>query len=337
MNPNENNQHVSNHLRKLWRSLIAADREPYQRKPPAFFHLRKYPDYVRNPPEACRRKEREHKVKQIASKLENDCSENQGSSQALPRPRPKVEEACSSSSNSICCHRRRRKETTVMKPLVPEAPRLHRPTTTVATAASARATARPYIVQRSSANEKRRWVAAQNPNENNERVCSHLVKRKATEVAAGHRKKHPDYRVYNLSKAHRRKEQERRANKSASKLKHGSSGHQKQQPSPSVATAKGSDTGPKSYSSNNNRWQHRRCRNAALANSRYSSHSVGSLGCLALYRVHRSSANITAVVEQCKRRAHHSVRYSSRMSTWCQEHGFLINATKCIFGVDDID
>ncbi|KAH7979628.1 hypothetical protein HPB49_010217 [Dermacentor silvarum] len=152
MNPNENNQHVSNHLRKLWRSLIAADREPYQRKPPAFFHLRKYPDYVRNPPEACRRKEREHKVKQIASKLENDCSENQGSSQALPRPRPKVEEACSSSSNSICCHRRRRKETTVMKPLVPEAPRLHRPTTTVATAASARATARPYIVQRSSAN-----------------------------------------------------------------------------------------------------------------------------------------------------------------------------------------
>ncbi|KAH7942379.1 hypothetical protein HPB49_023617 [Dermacentor silvarum] len=74
------------------------------------------------------------------------------------------------------------------------------------------------------AEEKRRSVADENPNENNQRVSSRLRKlwrslsggvkepyqRKVAEAAIVHRRNHPDY-VYNPREAHRHKAQERRA------------------------------------------------------------------------------------------------------------------------------
>lgn len=75
-NPNENNQRVSSRLGKLWRSLSAADKEPYQRRAAeaAAVHRRKYPDYVYNPREARRRKEQERRAKAIAGKVKKDTS-----------------------------------------------------------------------------------------------------------------------------------------------------------------------------------------------------------------------------------------------------------------------
>ncbi|XP_077486471.1 uncharacterized protein LOC144097700 [Amblyomma americanum] len=84
------------------------------------------------------------------------------------------------------------------------------------------------------AQEKRRLVAAQNPNENNQIVSTRLGKmwlalsaadkdlyrRKAALEAAKHRKKYPDY-VYNPLDARHRKEQERRAKQIAAKLMKG--------------------------------------------------------------------------------------------------------------------
>ncbi|XP_037576962.1 sex-determining region Y protein [Dermacentor silvarum] len=100
------------------------------------------------------------------------------------------------------------------------------------------------------AEEKRRSVADENPNENNQRVSSRLgelwrslstavkepYQRKAAEAAIVHRRNHPDY-VYNPREAHRRKGQERRAKAVVSKPKNGSSGDQEQQPSISTAVA----------------------------------------------------------------------------------------------------
>ncbi|KAH7979311.1 hypothetical protein HPB49_009012 [Dermacentor silvarum] len=105
------------------------------------------------------------------------------------------------------------------------------------------------------AQEKRRWVAAENANENNQRVSSRLGKlwrtlgaadkepyqRKAVEAAAVHRRKYLDY-MYNARKARRRKEQERSTKKIASKLKNDSSGNQKQQSSPSTVATHGRGT-----------------------------------------------------------------------------------------------
>ncbi|XP_077486030.1 uncharacterized protein LOC144097122 isoform X1 [Amblyomma americanum] len=84
------------------------------------------------------------------------------------------------------------------------------------------------------AQEKRRLVAAQNPNENNQIVSTRLGKmwlalsvadkdlyrRKAALEATKHRKKYPDY-VYNPLDARHRKEQERRAKQIAAKLMKG--------------------------------------------------------------------------------------------------------------------
>ncbi|KAH7979476.1 hypothetical protein HPB49_009539 [Dermacentor silvarum] len=101
------------------------------------------------------------------------------------------------------------------------------------------------------AQEKRRSVAAENPNENNQRVSSRFSKRwrslsaadkepyqrTAAEAAPGHRRKHPDY-VYNPREAHRCKWRESRTKAIASKPKSGSSRDQEQQPSISMAMAK---------------------------------------------------------------------------------------------------
>ncbi|KAH7979306.1 hypothetical protein HPB49_009007 [Dermacentor silvarum] len=105
------------------------------------------------------------------------------------------------------------------------------------------------------AQEKRRWVAAENANENNQRVSSRLGKlwrtlgaadkgpyqRKAAEAAAVHRRKYLDY-LYNPPKARRRKEPERSTKKFAGKTKNDSSGNQEQQPSPSTAATHGRST-----------------------------------------------------------------------------------------------
>nr|XP_054933853.1 transcription factor SOX-1-like [Dermacentor andersoni] len=100
------------------------------------------------------------------------------------------------------------------------------------------------------AHGKRGSVAAENPNENNQRVSSHLGKlcrslsaadeepyqRRAPEVAAVHRRKHPDY-VYNPREAQRCKLPERRTNTIACKLKNSTSGGRGQQSSISMAVA----------------------------------------------------------------------------------------------------
>ncbi|KAH7979307.1 hypothetical protein HPB49_009008 [Dermacentor silvarum] len=78
-NANENNQRVSSHLGKLWRTLGATDKEPYQRKAAeaATVHQRKYLDYMYNARKARWRKEQERSTKKIAGKLNNDSSGNQ--------------------------------------------------------------------------------------------------------------------------------------------------------------------------------------------------------------------------------------------------------------------
>nr|XP_054921793.1 transcription factor sox-3-like [Dermacentor andersoni] len=77
--PNENNQRVSSHLGKLWRSLSAADKEPYQHKPSAAaaVHRRKHPDYLYNTREAQRCKMQARRAKAIASELKRGTSGNQ--------------------------------------------------------------------------------------------------------------------------------------------------------------------------------------------------------------------------------------------------------------------
>ncbi|XP_049518366.1 sex-determining region Y protein [Dermacentor silvarum] len=78
-NPNENNQRVSSHLGKLWRSLSAVVKEPYQRKAAeaAVVHRRNYPDYVYNPREAHQHKGQERRAKAVVSKPKNGCSGDQ--------------------------------------------------------------------------------------------------------------------------------------------------------------------------------------------------------------------------------------------------------------------
>ncbi|XP_037560340.1 sex-determining region Y protein [Dermacentor silvarum] len=78
-NPKETNQRVSSRPGKLWRSLSATSKEPYQRKAAeaAAVHRRKYPDYVYNARGARRRKEQQHRVKEVAGKLRNDGSGDQ--------------------------------------------------------------------------------------------------------------------------------------------------------------------------------------------------------------------------------------------------------------------
>ncbi|KAH7979412.1 hypothetical protein HPB49_009356 [Dermacentor silvarum] len=100
------------------------------------------------------------------------------------------------------------------------------------------------------AQEERRSVAAENPNENNQCVRSRLGKlcrnlstankepyqRKVVEAANVHRRNHPDY-VYNPREAYRCKGHDRRTKAIASKPKRRSSGDQEQQPSISTAVA----------------------------------------------------------------------------------------------------
>ncbi|XP_070377172.1 sex-determining region Y protein-like [Dermacentor albipictus] len=78
-NPKENNQRVSSRLVKLWRSLSAADKEPYQRKAAevAAVHQRKYPGYKNNPRAAQRCKGQERRAKAVASKLKRGTSGDQ--------------------------------------------------------------------------------------------------------------------------------------------------------------------------------------------------------------------------------------------------------------------
>nr|XP_050046320.1 transcription factor SOX-18-like [Dermacentor andersoni] len=78
-NPNENNQHVSSLLGKLWRSLSVANKEPYRRKPAASadVHRRKHPECVHNPREAQRRKMQARRTKAISGKLKNGTSGDQ--------------------------------------------------------------------------------------------------------------------------------------------------------------------------------------------------------------------------------------------------------------------
>ncbi|KAH7979867.1 hypothetical protein HPB49_011665 [Dermacentor silvarum] len=65
-NPNENNLRVSSHLGKLWRSLSAVVKEPYQRKlaEAAVAHRKNHPDYVYNPREAHQHKGQERRAMQ---------------------------------------------------------------------------------------------------------------------------------------------------------------------------------------------------------------------------------------------------------------------------------
>ncbi|XP_070386285.1 transcription factor SOX-18-like [Dermacentor albipictus] len=66
-NPNENNQLVSSRPSKLWRSLIVADKQHYQRDAAAAaaVHQMKHPGYVNNQREAqrCKGQERSSKLK----------------------------------------------------------------------------------------------------------------------------------------------------------------------------------------------------------------------------------------------------------------------------------
>ncbi|XP_065294136.2 transcription factor SOX-18-like [Dermacentor albipictus] len=102
------------------------------------------------------------------------------------------------------------------------------------------------------ADGKRRSVAAENPNENNQRVSSRPGKlwrslsvadkeprqRKAAAAAAVHRRKYPGY-VYNPREAKRCKRQARRTKATARKLKNGTSRDKQKQPSISTAVAQG--------------------------------------------------------------------------------------------------
>lgn len=159
-NPNENNQRVSSRLGKLWRSLSAADKEPYQRKAAeaAAVHRRRYPDYVYNPREARRRKEQERRAKAIAGKVKEDTSADpeveptpsasaaQGPStpefQHLPHP---------PQSPPPLPHRYRRRATGAGRAGAPadgQSTPTGRPTAAVTATASARQAARPYNVER---------------------------------------------------------------------------------------------------------------------------------------------------------------------------------------------
>ncbi|XP_054921798.1 uncharacterized protein [Dermacentor andersoni] len=153
-NPNENNQRVSSRLGKLWRSLSAADKEPYQRKAAevAAVHRRKYPGYMNNQREAQWCKGQERMTKVISSKLKNGTSGGQGQQPSIsmaaaedrdspefqqqqhPPPPPQRNErrATSAARGSDSC--------------APKGMTLPRPSATSAAAASARSGDRPYNV-----------------------------------------------------------------------------------------------------------------------------------------------------------------------------------------------
>ncbi|KAH8022088.1 hypothetical protein HPB51_021811 [Rhipicephalus microplus] len=157
-NPNENNQHVSTRLGKLWRSLSAADREPYQRKAAeaAAIHRRKYPDYVYNPREARRLKEMQARiVKSIAGKLKEspsaDPAELEASSTSASQ-RPSTPEFQQlpppPQSPPPLPHRLRRRESATRASTLPDGltTPTGRPTAAMAATASARLAAWPYCV-----------------------------------------------------------------------------------------------------------------------------------------------------------------------------------------------
>ncbi|KAH7977343.1 hypothetical protein HPB49_000715 [Dermacentor silvarum] len=75
----DENQRVSSRLGKLWRSLSTTDKEPYQRKAveAATLHRKKYPDDVYYAREARRRKQEEHRAKDVTGKFEKDSSGDQ--------------------------------------------------------------------------------------------------------------------------------------------------------------------------------------------------------------------------------------------------------------------
>ncbi|XP_049272519.1 transcription factor SOX-8 [Rhipicephalus sanguineus] len=155
-NPNENNQRVSSRLGKLWRSLSAADKEPYQRKAAeaAAVHRRRYPDYVYNPREARRRKEQERRAKAIAGKVKEDTSADP---ELEPTPSTSAAQGPSTpefqhpphppQSPPPLPHRNRRRATGAGRAGAPadgQSTPTGRPTAAVTATASCRQAARPY-------------------------------------------------------------------------------------------------------------------------------------------------------------------------------------------------
>nr|XP_050046321.2 transcription factor SOX-6-like [Dermacentor andersoni] len=116
--PNEDNQRVSSHLGMLWRSLSAADKEPYQHKPSAAAAVprRKQPGYANNPREAQRCKRQERMTKAISRKLNDGICRDQEQQPSIsvavaeyrgtpdfqqqqhPPPPPKRNEHCATSA-----------------------------------------------------------------------------------------------------------------------------------------------------------------------------------------------------------------------------------------------
>uniref|UniRef100_A0A131YXL9 Transcription factor SOX1/3/14/21 (SOX group B) n=1 Tax=Rhipicephalus appendiculatus TaxID=34631 RepID=A0A131YXL9_RHIAP len=158
-NPSENNQRVSTRLGKLWRSLSAADKEPYQRKAAeaAAVHRRRFPDYVYNPREARRRKEQERRAKAIAGKVKEDTSGDQeleapSTSASLGPSTPEFQHLPHPpQSPPPLPHRHRRRATGATRASAQadgQTTPTGRPTAAVPATASARTAARPYNIQR---------------------------------------------------------------------------------------------------------------------------------------------------------------------------------------------
>ncbi|XP_075551716.1 uncharacterized protein LOC142585092 isoform X1 [Dermacentor variabilis] len=150
-NPNENNQRVSSRLGKLWRSLSAAEKEPYLRKAAeaAAVHRRKYPGYVYNPREARRRKEQERRAKAVASKMDGSGDHEPSASTAATQDRSSPDFQQLPHSLPPPQRNRRRAASAARSSGAGQATPT-RPTATVSATAAARSAAQPYSVHRFS-------------------------------------------------------------------------------------------------------------------------------------------------------------------------------------------
>ncbi|XP_049528813.1 transcription factor Sox-19a-like [Dermacentor silvarum] len=150
-NPNENNQRVSSRLGKLWRSLSAADKEPYQRKAAeaAAVHRRKYPDYVYNPREARQRKEQERRAKAFASMTDGSGDQEQQPSTSTAATQGRSSPEYQELPHSLPLpQRNRRRATSAVGSSGAGRATPTRPTATVSATAWARSAAHPYNVHR---------------------------------------------------------------------------------------------------------------------------------------------------------------------------------------------
>ncbi|XP_037560211.1 trichohyalin-like [Dermacentor silvarum] len=235
------NQRVSS---KQWLSLSATNKEPYQRKAAeaAAVHQRKYPDYMYNSSETRRHKEPERRAK-VARELENDNSRDQeqqpNTSQAAAVHRRKYPEYVYNSSDTRRRNLQEHRSKEVASKLENGSYGVQEQQPSPSEDATTHRRKYPDYVYNSSETRRRKeleLIAKEVASElENDSARDQEQQPSTYESSAIHRRKYPDY-VYNSSETRRRKEQERRA-KFASKLENDNSRDQEQQPNTFEAAA----------------------------------------------------------------------------------------------------